>query len=265
MIMTINDTMYAKIEDTARALMSSSYGTAISGAGMSAESGVPTFRGPDGLWTKYGEPDDLGYEKFEQDPKLWWETRLSSTYMPEMKKALDGAKPNDGHLALAKLEEMGHINCVITQNVDGLHSEAGTENIVEIHGNNRLLRCIQCENRYTPENIPMEVLPPICPDCNGLIKIDTVMFGEPIPRSVLLKCQNESSQTDCMLILGTSGVVYPAAALPSIAKSSNGATLIEINPEPSALSPICDIVIQAPTGVALPALVELLEMEDSSS
>ncbi len=262
MIMTINDTLYSKIEDAARTLMSSSYGTAITGAGMSAESGVPTFRGPDGLWTKYGEPDDLGYEKFQQDPKLWWETRLSGTYMPEMKTALEAAKPNAGHLALAKLEEMGHINYVITQNVDGLHSQAGTENIVEIHGNNKLLRCIQCETRYNPEDIPTEVLPPICPDCNGLIKIDTVMFGEPIPRSVLLNCQNQTSQTDCMLILGTSGVVYPAAALPSMAKSNNGAKLIEINPEPSALSPICDIVIQAPTGVALPALVELLGVKD---
>ena len=257
--MTIDDVTNQKIKETAAALGSSTHATAISGAGMSAESGVPTFRGPDGLWTKYGEPDDLGYEKFQADPKLWWENRLNASYMPEMRKALELAKPNDGHFALAQLEKMGHIKHVITQNVDGLHTDAGTENIVEIHGNSKLLRCIQCESRYDPQNIPMESPPPLCPKCSGLIKIDTVMFGEPIPRSVLLTSQEQSLLTDFMLILGTSGVVYPAAALPGIAKQTNGATLVEINPEPSALSSICDIVIQAPTGVALPALVKLLE------
>ena len=246
------------LQNTVAALKKSAYGTAMTGAGMSAESGIPTFRGPEGLWTKYGEPDDLGYEKFIMDPQKWWEARLNEDYMPEMKKALAEAKPNPGHKALTRLEKMGLIKHVITQNVDGLHGESGTTQISEMHGNNHLLRCIECEARFSYDDISFSILPPLCTSCGGYLKIDTVMFGEPIPKSTLENIKKEVGKTDLMLILGTSGLVQPAASLPIMAKSTNNAILIEINPERSALSDFCDIVINEQTGTILPRIVDLL-------
>jgi NAD-dependent deacetylase len=225
---------------------------------MSAESGVPTFRGPNGLWTKHGEPSNFGYQRFMTDPRGWWEERLHGTQMPEMRAALASAKPNPGHRALVDLEEMGVLRYLITQNVDNLHRAAGSRNVAEIHGNSTLLRCIHCNSRYVQQAISLDSLPPLCPHCGGIIKIDTVMFGEPIPPDVLQVSQREASRSDCMLILGTSGVVYPAAGLPDFARRANRAFLIEVNPEETALSDVCDIVVRAPTGEALPVLVELV-------
>ncbi len=253
--MTLPDDVRAAIEDAANTIIEAQYVTALAGAGMSAESGIPTFRGAGGLWTKYGEPDNLGYKRFLNDPRLWWEERLTGDQMPEMRAALNEAQPNPGHYALADLERMGALRHLVTQNVDNLHRAAGSESLSEIHGNHTLIRCIECVRRFTQDEIPLDELPPRCPDCEGLLKTDTVMFGEPIPPDVLQRCQEEAAQSDCVLLLGTSAVVYPAAALPEVARRLNGATLIEINPEETALSPICDIIIRAPTGAALPELV----------
>ncbi len=233
--------------------------TALTGAGMSAESGIPTFRGTGGLWTKYGEPDNLGYQRFLENPRLWWEDRLTGNQMPEMRNALESAQPNPGHHALADLERMGTLRHLVTQNVDNLHRIAGSESISEIHGNHTLIRCVECVGRYARHEISLDTLPPPCPNCGGLLKTDTVMFGEPIPPDVLRRCHIEASQSDCVLILGTSAVVYPAAALPDVARRMNGATLIEINPNETALSDVCDIVVRAATGEALPVLVEAVE------
>src|SRR5438034_11465633 len=132
------------IDRAARLIQESAYVTAMSGAGLSVESGIPPFRGPGGLWTKYGEPDSRGYQRFLEDPKTWWEARLrGASAMPEM-AALDSAVPNEGHFALAALEEMGLLRYIVTQNVDNLHFVAGSRNVAEIHGNRFKVRCIEC-------------------------------------------------------------------------------------------------------------------------
>ena len=254
--MALSDALLHQIARAAQSVTRARHVTALVGAGMSAESGIPTFRGPQGLWTKYGEPDMRGYERFLHDPKAWWEERQSGTNMREMRGALETAKPNPGHLALAALEQLGILRYVITQNVDNLHRAAGSRNVAEIHGNWTLMRCIGCHARFQREQISLASLPPYCPKCGGVIKGDTVMFGEPIPPDVLQICQTQALSSDCMLILGTSGVVYPAASMPGLARRTNRALLIEINPEESALSGECDVVIRAPTGEALPVLLE---------
>ncbi len=253
--MSLSDSIRASVAVAAQAVAEANYVTALVGAGMSAESGIPTFRGPDGLWTKYGEPDNLGYRRFLKDPRVWWEERLQGNQMPEMREALDTAQPNPGHHALVDLERLGVLRHTVTQNVDNLHRAAGSKSLSEIHGNHTLLRCIQCISRFERDEIPMDALPPECPRCKGLIKTDTVMFGEPIPPDILQRCQFEAAKSDCVLILGTSAIVYPAASLPEVARTTNSATLIEINPHETALTDACDIVVRAPTGEALPELV----------
>jgi NAD-dependent deacetylase len=248
------------IKRAAGALAEAQYVTGLVGAGMSAESGIPTFRGEGGLWTKYGEPSMNEYQKLVNDPKTWWEDRISgkNNRMPGMRESLREAKPNPGHEALAELERLGVLKYIVTQNVDNLHRAAGQVNVAEIHGNWTLMRCIQCNTRFPQDDVSLESLPPLCSHCQGVVKGDIVMFGEPIPPDVLGICQSEALKSDCVMILGTSGVVYPAAALPELARQTNGATLIEINPEETALTETCDIVVRAPTGEAMPKIVELL-------
>ncbi len=253
--MGLSDSARAALDATARAMLAARYVTALAGAGMSAESGIPTFRGPGGLWTKYGAPDNRGYQQFLEDPRGWWERRLNGNQMPEMREALDRAQPNPGHHALVELEDAGVLRHTVTQNVDNLHRAAGSRSISEIHGNHTLIRCVACVSRFEREEIPLDELPPMCSRCGGLLKTDTVMFGEPIPPDVLRACQTEAARSDCVLILGTSAIVYPAAALPDVARRLNDATLIEINPNETALTDACSIVVRAPTGEALPELV----------
>ena len=250
--MTTN--LEVSITQAAEALAGAQYVTGLVGAGMSAESGIPTFRGEGGLWTKYGEPSMNEYQKLVNDPKTWWEERVRGTNnrMPGMRESLREAKPNPGHDALAELEQLGVLKYIVTQNVDNLHRAAGQMNVAEIHGNWTLMRCIQCHTRFPQDDVSLESLPPRCPHCQGVVKGDTVMFGEPIPPDVLNICQSEALKSDCVMILGTSGVVYPAAALPELARRTNEATLIEINREETALTETCDIVVRAPTGEAMP-------------
>ena len=189
---------------------------ALFGAGLSVESGVPPFRGPGDLWTRYGEPTSLGYQQFTRDPLGWWATRLAEEEQPgtstyEMRTALDNAGPNPGHFALAELERMGLLKHIITQNVDNLHRRAGSVNVAEIHGNRTKLRCIECMLRLPRDEFPVVELPPSCPECGGVMKMDTVMFGEPIPPDVLKVCFQQVDLSDCMLMVGTSGTVTPAA------------------------------------------------------
>jgi len=243
------------VEQAAELLAAARYLVALVGAGMSVESGIPPFRGAGGLWTKYGEPPMNGFQQFLEDPKLWWERRLARDgARPELQEAIERAEPNAGHYALASLEEQGTLKAIITQNIDDLHRRAGSKNILEIHGNRYRLRCLQCHARFDESEFTITEIPPRCPHCSGLVKSDTVMFGEPIPPLVLGWCRKEALRCDCMLVLGTSAVVYPAAEFPLVAKSS-GASLIEINPDETALSCACDVALRAPTGEALPLLV----------
>jgi NAD-dependent deacetylase len=247
------------IEDAARLIREAKHVVALVGAGLSVESGIPPFRGPGGLWTKYGEPDMRGFERFLEDPKLWWEQRRSEQggSTKELVDALNQAGPNAGHVALMEMEHMGLLKHIITQNIDNLHQEAGSVAITEIHGNRTKLRCLGCNRRWPLEGFPIEQLPPSCPDCGGVVKTDTVMFGEPIPRDALEECLRQADQCDCMLLVGTSASVYPAAGFPSDVKRSGG-VLIEVNPHETPLTEQADVVLRGPAGESLPRVVERL-------
>ena len=246
------------IDEAARLMYLSGHVVALVGAGLSVESGIPPFRGPGGLWTKYGEPDMAGYQRFLEDPKQWWEERVSGTgSLQELVNALAQAKPNPGHVALKEIEELGYLKHIITQNIDNMHQEAGSEAVTEIHGNRTKLRCLGCSRRWPLDEFPIDELPPSCPDCGGVVKSDTVMFGEPIPHDALEECIRQTEVCDCMLLVGTSATVYPAAGFPLDVKRSGG-RLIEMNPNETPLSEVSDVVLRAPTGESLPLVVSRL-------
>ncbi len=231
----------------------------LAGAGMSKESGIPTFRGEGGLWTVHGEPPLNQFETFAADPQRWWERRLEEGRNDEFAQALEASVPNPGHVALAALEELGIVSHLITQNIDDLHRRGGQTSITEIHGNRYWLRCLTCETRWPREEFIVEedALPPTCTQCGGVVKSDTVMFGEPIPPTALRRCSEETAVADCFMTIGTSAVVYPAAQYP-VDALRRGVPLIEINPEPTPLTEVASVVIPGPSGEVLPTIVEQL-------
>ena len=211
------------------------------------------------MWTQHGTPPLLSYQEFAHDPAAWWARRLAAEEDPshpvyQMKHAVDAAEPNAGHLALAELELRGILRCTITQNVDSLHGEAGSRSLLEIHGNRNRLRCLECGLRFHRDGFDLSDVPPVCGECGGILKLDTVMFGEPIPPDVLDSCRVAAERCDCMLLVGTSGTVNPAARLPLLAKE-RGASLIEVNPESTPLTEWCDVVLQGPADAILPGLL----------
>ena len=255
----LDATLAAGISRAADLVLRASSVVALTGAGLSVESGIPPFRGPGGLWTKYGEPPLDGYQRFLRDPRAAWEERLAPRqgWATALHETLDRARPNAGHAALARLERLGRCDALITQNVDDLHRQAGTRSLLEIHGNHRLLRCIDCCARFDPEELPVdpERLPPLCPRCEGIVKGDVVHFGEPIPPGVLRGCYEAVAGADCMVVAGTSATVYPAAEFP-FEVLRQGGCVIEVNPEPSELTPAATIFLRGPGG---PVLTRLLE------
>lgn len=229
----------------------------MTGAGISVESGIPPFRGPGGLWTKHGAPSQNGYQSFLKDPAAWWRREVERAVEPwvaELRRSVRNARPNPGHTALAEMESAGFVRAVITQNIDGLHSDAGTENIVEIHGSRRYLRCVECGDRTPRVSLFATEPAPPCGACGGPVKYDSVLFGEPIPPRVLQSAREETNRADCVIVVGSSSTVRPAGGLPRIARA-NGAILIEVNTSDTRLTPVCDVVIQAPAARALPALL----------
>ncbi|MEZ0249165.1 MAG: NAD-dependent protein deacetylase [Thermoproteus sp.] len=236
------------MEDLARALARSRRAVALTGAGISAESGIPTFRGPGGLWERY-KPEELATpEAFARDPALvwrWYKWRQELIYR---------ASPNPAHYALAELERLGVLKAVITQNVDGLHARAGSQRVLELHGNIWRLRCTRCGAEVRAER-PVEEIPPKCPRCGGLLRPDVVWFGEPLPHDVWEEAVALASSSDLMLVIGTSGVVYPAAYLPHAAKR-NGALIAVIDPNETALDDLADFKIRERAAEVLPRLVE---------
>jgi NAD-dependent deacetylase len=248
-----------RIEDAAARIAAARHVVALTGAGLSVESGIPPFRGPGGLWTKHGEPPLNGWQEFLRDPRAAWEARLHPRGpMKELWDTLQRAVPNPGHRALAALERMGILRCLITQNVDDLHRAAGSEALAEIHGNYTLVRCIECTRRWPRDEVSLASLPPLCPFCGGILKSDTVSFGEPIPGDVLQRCFAATDSCDLMIVAGTSATVYPAAQFP-LTVGERGGTLIEINPYASELTPLCAVSLRAPAGEVLPHLVARLE------
>jgi NAD-dependent deacetylase len=248
------------LEKAAELLAKAVYAIGLTGAGVSVESGIRPYRGPDGVWTERGEPPMDGYLRFLADPRGSWEKwNKREGFPPGFLENLMNARPNAGHCALAELENMGRLKFLITQNVDNLHRAAGTRQLGEIHGNIKLVRCIQCNSRSPMEDTSLEILPPICSQCGGLIKIDGVLFGEPIPRDVLQKCQEEVDKCDCLLSVGTSAVVYPAGGFPLLVKKRGG-VLIEVDPSETELTGICEISLRGKSGEVLPLLVEKVKV-----
>ena len=218
---------------------------ALTGAGISAESGVPTFRGEEGLWRDYSPQDLATPDAFRRDPDLVW------AWYAWRRKLIAPCRPNPAHRTLAEMARVLTDVTLITQNVDGLHQAAGSQRVLELHGNIWRLRCTCCRHRTEDHRVPLPDLPPHCPDCDGLLRPDVVWFGESLPREVLNAAWTAAAGCRTMLVVGTSAVVQPAAALPLVARR-NGARLVEINPQETPLSEYADVVFREPAGEALP-------------
>jgi len=239
-----------RLREIAEIILNSSHLTALTGAGVSAESGIPTFRDEDGLWKNF-RPEDLATpEAFWRDPEFVWKW-----YAWRMEKVFN-AKPNDAHRGFAELEKMGILKALITQNVDDLHERAGSRNVIHLHGRLKVLRCTECEKEIEIQRPPS--IPPIprC-ECGGLMRPGVVWFGEPLPEEEFRRAQEECLKSDAMIVAGTSALVQPAASLPLVVKRRDG-VLIEINPKETALSGIADFVIRMKAGEAMREIIEAI-------
>jgi NAD-dependent deacetylase len=223
---------------------------ALSGAGISAESGIPTFRSKGGLWDKFDPTVYASIDVFRQDPSKYWSIR------GDFIRNYDAYQPNPGHFALAEMEHAGLLRHVITQNIDGLHRKAGSRNVTEIHGSLREIFCMRCSKEYRAPNIP-EGTPPLCA-CGGVLKPNTVLFGESLPPDALKAAWRESSSCRVMLVIGTSAVVQPAASLPQIAKE-HGAAVVELNIERAFSN--ADHFLEGQAGTVLPGLVSEIKIK----
>lgn len=221
---------------------------ALTGAGVSQESGLRTFRdAQDGLWAQY-KPEDLASpEAFRRDPKLVWD------WYAWRREAVKGVRPNPGHYALAEVEKLVPSFTLITQNVDGLHRMAGSQNVLELHGNIQRVRCADCYTFAETWDDDTESVPK-CKVCGGLLRPDVVWFGEALPRDQLEAAVEATRSCDVFFSIGTSGVVQPAASL-AVAARSRGAVVVEINAEPTSLTQIADYVFHGKSGEILPQLV----------
>ncbi len=202
---------------------------ALTGAGISIDSGIPPFRGQGGLWERFDPMEIAHIDSFMRNPAMVWKVLVK-----DLKDVIDNARPNDGHKGIARLEQLGILRSVITQNIDGLHQLAGNTDVIEFHGTFAWQRCMQCDRRIETSKVDASRLPPRCA-CSGILRPDAVFFGEMIPPVALWRSQEVASHCEVMLVVGTSAVVQPAASMPVIAKES-GAIVIEINPEPTALT-----------------------------
>ena len=240
-----------EIKRAAEILSKAKHCVVLTGAGISAESGIPTFRGSGGLWTKYNPDEVASIEGFMRNPKAFWE--FSKELILKSK-----AEPNPGHYALAELEKMGIVKAVITQNIDMLHQRAGSKRVLEIHGSLQFVDCLKCGRVYEWKEIEkkLEKNEEIKCECGSqYLKPRVVFFGESLPREVLNEAMEESRKADVFMVVGSSLVVYPAAYLPRMAKES-GARLILINAERIEAEYLFDVVIHGKAGEVLPKIVE---------
>ena len=265
--------MDSMIKRAADDLARSGYAIALSGAGMSTESGIADFRGPRGIWTTDRKAEAEAYQRYDlflRDPRAYWEGMLGvqgrhGAFYDEIRKSV----PNPGHYALAELEALGRLKCAITQNIDGLHVKAGSRRVIEYHGSIHRLRCIACGSRFAREEVSLDELPPRC-SCGAALKYDVVHFKEAIPFDVMEEAEREALRCDLMLVCGTSAVVYPFAGLPRIARFGArrsllglgtirrrpGLRVIEVNAESTPLTDegVSDYLIQGKTGEILPRI-----------
>ena len=237
-----------KINAAAEMILTSRSLVVFTGAGISTESGIPDFRSPGGIWTKF-DPEDFTIQKFLTSPetrKKQWRVLLDGGFIVD-------AEPNRAHHAVAALEEMGKLTCVITQNIDNLHQKAGNspEKVYELHGNMKWLRCMDCNVRYPLDKIVeryrLQEDIPDCEHCHGILKPDVVFFGELLPEATLKKATFNATRCDLLIVIGSSLVVYPAASIPMYAKES-GAKLVIINNAPTPCDSVADVIIHYSAG-----------------
>jgi NAD-dependent deacetylase len=245
-----------QIEEVADLVAKSEKVIAFTGAGVSTESGIPDFRGPGGIWSKY-DPEDFTIQRFlsnEEIRKKHWQMLTAS----DLK--MTGAKPNPAHYAIAELEKMGKLYAVVTQNVDGLHQKAGVSGdmVFELHGDLSHAKCLSCTTRYPMEDVEewvrQGVEEPQCMSCGGMLKPDAVFFGEQLPTEVLMESERRARSCDLCIVLGSTLVVYPAAYIPMYAVQSK-AKLVIINMGPTELDEMASVRIDAKAGEVTPQII----------
>ncbi|MEM7124914.1 MAG: NAD-dependent deacylase [Chloroflexota bacterium] len=243
------------VHESVEILAQANHVTCLTGAGVSAESGVATFRDPQsGHWSKF-DPEQLASQTgFRRDPGLVWRW-----YMERLSAATRVARPNPGHIALAELARMVSAFTLITQNVDNLHEQAGSQDVIHLHGNISDFFCNGCRKTYAlQEEERTAEMPPTCSHCGDMVRPGVVWFGEQLPAHEIHRAWEAAQTCDVMLVVGTSGIVYPAAHLPYLAQDRN-ATVIDVNPEEDALSAMADIHLAGPSGQILPQIVAVMK------
>ena len=251
--------MDSLIKQTAEVLLKTHRAVALTGAGISIESGIPPFRGPGGLWEKIDPMEVAHIDAFRRNPQKVWELLLKG-----MQDFLTAAHPNAGHTGLARLERWGYLRSVITQNVDGLHQAAGSRDVIEFHGTFAWQRCMDCGSRRETQQVDLSHIPPHC-SCGGIFRPDCVFFGEMIPPHHLERSHQLVARCNVLLVIGTSATVQPAAMMPLLARET-GSLVIEINPEPTPLTGrVSDYLIQGSAGSVLDDILSCIEKRRGSS
>jgi NAD-dependent deacetylase len=227
---------------------------AFTGAGVSAESGIATYRGAGGLWSKYDPEKYASIDYFMKDPTYYW-----NFFRDERHDIMNEAEPNLAHKSLVVLEQQGKLSSVITQNIDGLHYKTGSQKVLELHGNTTRFYCFDCHDPYSMAEARAKLdkkLPPLCNKCGGVLRPDVVLFGEMLPTDVILEAEEEIKRCDLLIVIGSSLVVYPAANLPYQAKL-NGAKLVILNIDPTPLDHMADLVIHRKAGDVMSQVVDI--------
>ncbi len=237
--MSFNKTFLTKLSKSKKIVF-------FTGAGISAESGIPTFRGKDGIWNKLKPEELANFNAFMRNPEMVWE------WYNHRKKIVHQAKPNPAHIAIAEMQNLFDEVTVVTQNIDNLHRRAGSKNIFELHGNMERNFCVKCRTFYN-EELDFSNGVPKC-KCGGLIRPDVVWFGEYLPEDQFAGSEKAAINSDMFFVVGTSAVVYPAAGLVHVAKQS-GAFIVEVNIEETEITPFCDLSFFGEAGKILPELV----------
>ena len=252
--------MEEKIKQVAQWIIHSKRTVVFSGAGLSTESGIPDFRSPGGVWDRYN-PEDFYFQNFlasETSREKYWQMAT------EMYEPMKKAQPNLAHLTIAEMEKLGKLDCVITQNIDGLHFKAGNseEKVIQLHGTAMDVSCLSCRKRYDREEIQERIRKgvkvPYCDDCGGPLKPATISFGQSMPERETEEAYHRSSLSDLFIVIGSSLVVQPAASMPLVAKR-NGAKLVIINRDPTPYDNMADIVIHGQAGPVMASVLEKLK------
>ena len=246
-----------KIRQAAELIKNSNYIVAFTGAGISVESGIPDFRSPGGLWDRFNPMEYAEYSAFLTHPEKYW------TMHKELREIVINAQPNPAHEALATLEhEYDKLKAIVTQNVDFLHSRAGNTKVLEIHGSSKTSRCLSCSKEFyyteVEEFLDEGQLPPRCPECDGLIKTNTVLFGEQLPYNVVEQARVEIVAADLLIVIGSSLTVYPAAALPSLAVQT-GTRLLIVDKEFTPMDIYADVAIRGMAGEIMSKILTVLK------